>query len=97
MSVQLPTIDTNVDVNYPDFNQKPLIAQITEQEEKIRFNKFSYETAWEIGSKIRSLFMERRGIDVGQGKVGLVVHIELFNGHRLFTTALGAASGPANW
>ena len=74
-----------------------MIETISTQESSIRFNQFNAKVAWDLGSKIRSLFAER--YPDGQSKgLGLVVRVELFNGLRLLECVVGdgPVTAPAN-
>src|SRR5688572_29197251 len=60
--------------------------QLALQEERLRFVRFSEDTAWEIGMKLRALGESR--------KLPIVIHIRLTN-RQLFYSAL-AGSTPDN-
>lgn len=62
------------------------IAQLTAQEERLRFPRFTETTAWEIGTKLRTLGETR--------KLPIVIDIRLTN-RQLFYSAL-AGSTPDN-
>lgn len=62
------------------------IAQLTAQEERLRFPRFTEATAWEIGTKLRTLGEAR--------KLPIVIDIRLAN-RQLFYSAL-AGSTPDN-
>lgn len=64
------------------------------QEASARFSTFSADAAWEVGSAIRSAFLAQR-----TGNQGVIITIELFTGHRLFSAVVGAPPvvGPDNW
>lgn len=65
------------------------LRQITEQEARLQFQSFSAHTAWEIGSRLRALAVERQ--------LSVAIEIEV-NGHTLFTTALpGTTPDNADW
>lgn len=81
----------------PKTSFKSMIETISTQESQIRFNQFNAQVAWDLGSKIRSLFAER--YPDGQSKVlGLVIRVELFNGLRLLESVVGdgPVTAPAN-
>lgn len=67
-----------------------------EHERLARFKSFTEETAWTLGTTIRSLFLERHGEDKSKG---IVIKIETFTGHTLFAAAVGKTPviGPDNW
>lgn len=73
-----------------------LLPILTSHEEKARFNGFTADTAFELGSTIRSLFIERYGGNDGKG---IIISIELFSGHRLFSAVVGSSPAVAtgNW
>ena len=91
MSVKLDTI-----LNNKVTDHEIILPIIQSHEESIKFTTFTAENAWEIGSSIRSLFQERYS---GQNGKGIVISIELFNGHRLFSTVVGQSPAVAagNW
>lgn len=62
------------------------LRQLALQEERLRFAKFTEETAWEIGTKLRAL--------AGTRKLPIVIDIRLTN-RQLFYSAL-AGSTPDN-
>jgi uncharacterized protein (UPF0303 family) len=65
------------------------LAVLEQQEYLLRFTSFSPETAWELGSLLRALLMDRR--------VGGTIEIELAN-HLLFACATPASNpGQADW
>ncbi|WOO78549.1 UPF0303 protein [Vanrija pseudolonga] len=73
----------------------PAIRDLAAQQESAaRFSTFSADAAWEVGSAIRAAFLERR-----VGDQGVIISIELFTGHRLFSAVVGAPPvvGPDNW
>ena len=97
MSSQIPSIDLETPVKDPKTSFKSMIETISTQESQIRFNQFNAQVAWDLGSKIRSLFAER--YPDGQSKgLGLVIRIELFNGLRLLESVVGdgPVTAPAN-
>ncbi|KAL1407500.1 hypothetical protein Q8F55_006933 [Vanrija albida] len=65
-----------------------------QQEAGARFAAFSAAAAWEVGTAIREAFLKN-----SSEAQGIIVTIELFTGHRLFSAAVGAppAVGPDNW
>jgi uncharacterized protein (UPF0303 family) len=73
-----------------------ILPIIAEHERQIRFSGFTADSAFELGSTIRSLFLERYG---SAGDKGIVIAIELFNGHRLFSAVVGHSPAVAagNW
>ena len=74
---------------------EPLLASITEHERLARFTGFTADNAFELGSTIRSLFLERYA---GKGK-GIVIKIELFSGYTLFSAVVGGSPpvSKGNW
>jgi uncharacterized protein (UPF0303 family) len=62
------------------------LARIAIQEQKLKFTTFDEETAWRLGSRVRSLAVAR--------KLSLVVDVRRF-GHPLFYSAL-AGTTPDN-
>ena len=76
------------------------VLAIVRRHEAIQFKSFTHETAWQVGSTIRTLFLENRGkAGTKPGDPGIVIHIVLWNGHTLFTSSLGSAPrvGPGAW
>ncbi|KDQ20107.1 hypothetical protein BOTBODRAFT_170124 [Botryobasidium botryosum FD-172 SS1] len=74
-----------------------LLNEIIQQETTLRFPIFNAEIAFEIGTSIRSRFLNDKS-----GKFsnkGIVIHISTFTGHTLFAAACGNESeiGPENW
>lgn len=55
------------------------LHQITQPEARLQFRSFSAHTAWEIGSHLRALAVERQ--------LSVAIEIEV-NGHTLFTATL---------
>jgi hypothetical protein len=97
MSSQIPSVDLSTPMKDPKTSFKSMIETISTQESSIRFNQFNAQVAWDLGSKIRSLFAER--YPDGQSKgLGLVVRVELFNGLRLLECVVGdgPVTAPAN-
>lgn len=81
----------------PKTSFSDMIKTISTQESSIRFNQFNAQVAWDLGSKIRSLFQEK--YPDGQSKgLGLVIRVELFNGLRLLEAVVGdgPVTAPAN-
>ena len=76
-----------------------LVRLTTSHESLIRFPSFDYTTAWEVGSAIRSHFLDEHPDANQAGGPGLVIGIELFNGNTLFRSLVGhgPAVGPGNW
>lgn len=74
---------------------EPLLSSIAAHERLARFKSFSNDDAFELGSTIRRLFLERYG---AQDK-GIVIKIELFSGHVLFSAVVGESPPVAkgNW
>ena len=72
-----------------------LLSSIKQHEQLARFKGFTADNAYELGSAIRALFMERYA-DKG---LGIVVKIQLFGGHELFSAVVGDAPSVAlsNW
>jgi uncharacterized protein (UPF0303 family) len=65
------------------------LAILEQQEQQLRFNRFNPETAWELGSWLRTQLMDRH--------VGGTIEIELAN-HLLFACATPTANpGQADW
>jgi uncharacterized protein (UPF0303 family) len=97
MSSQIPSVDLSTPMKDPKTSFKSMIETISTQESSIRFNQFNAQVAWDLGSKIRSLFAER--YPDGQSKgLGLVIRVELFNGLRLLECVVGdgPVTAPAN-
>jgi uncharacterized protein (UPF0303 family) len=97
MSSQIPSVDLSTPMKDPKTSFKSMIETISTQECSIRFNQFNAQVAWDLGSKIRSLFAER--YPDGQSKgLGLVIRVELFNGLRLLECVVGdgPVTAPAN-
>jgi uncharacterized protein (UPF0303 family) len=71
-----------------------LLPLIIKQESLTRFTTFNSTTAYELGTTIRSLLLERYGNDVAA-----VIMIELWGGYEVFKTVVG--KGPevsmGNW
>jgi uncharacterized protein (UPF0303 family) len=74
-----------------------MIKTISTQESAIRFTQFDSSVAFELGSKIRQLFLEGYP-DAESNGLGLVIRIELFSGLRLFEAVVGNGpiTAPAN-
>jgi uncharacterized protein (UPF0303 family) len=78
-----------------DKDYDTLLPILEEHEALARFTRFTADDAFELGSTIRSTFMERyKGIPTG-----IVVKIQLWNEHVLFTAIAGDAPQPSagNW
>jgi uncharacterized protein (UPF0303 family) len=73
-----------------------VIATCTAQERQYRFKEFDEEIAFEVGCAIRNTFKQQYA---GKPNKGIVVHIETFTGHTLFSAVVGQAPwvGPENW
>lgn len=76
-----------------------IAALVAKQEALLRFNKFDDEVAWEIGNIVRDLFIQARSSGKHAADAGIVIHIETFTGHVLFSCAVGKPPtvGPDNW
>lgn len=94
---EIPSVDLKTPMKDPKTSFKSMIETTTIQESSIRFNQFNAQVAWDLGSKIRSLFQERYPDGQKQG-LGLVIRVELFNGLRLLETVVGdgPVTAPAN-
>jgi uncharacterized protein (UPF0303 family) len=57
-----------------------MIPLIIDQENLSRFTTFNWDTAWQLGTTIRDLFLERYAEKVGNGS-GIVIMIEVWGGH----------------
>lgn len=82
--------------NEIDKKAADLLKIIVEQERLAKFAAFSADDAWAIGTTIRDTFKESYA---DNGAAGIVIHIETFTGHRLFSSAIGNpdAIGAENW
>ena len=87
----------------PNTSFGPMLATLADQESSIRFISLDHTAAWELGSKIRQLFIERytdtdTDAEARSKGLGIVVRIELFNGLRLleFIVGDGPITAPAN-
>ncbi|KAH8801901.1 hypothetical protein DL96DRAFT_1538189 [Flagelloscypha sp. PMI_526] len=70
----------------------------TKHEEELKWPAFNEETAWNLGNKIRSLFLERKNEKVPEYEhASVVISITLFNDHILFQTSVGPDCKPDNW
>jgi uncharacterized protein (UPF0303 family) len=79
---------------YSTATDSAVIAELAAaQEAAARFEAFSDAVAWEVGTTIRETFVATHPA------ASCVIHIELFNGAVLFSTAIGTAPavGPDNW
>ncbi|KAH8801899.1 hypothetical protein DL96DRAFT_1538184 [Flagelloscypha sp. PMI_526] len=77
---------------------KAKIDIATRHEEELKWPAFNEETAWNLGNKIRSLFLERKNEKVPEYEsASVVISITLFNGHILFQTSVGPDCKPDNW
>ena len=77
-------------------NSSTLVPIIAQQEEFARFKRFNSNDAFELGSAIRSVYLEKYGKRPG---LGAIISIQLWSGHVLFTAVVGDAPyvGPGNW
>jgi uncharacterized protein (UPF0303 family) len=76
------------------------IAALTAQQEALlRFSKFDADVAWQVGSVVRETFLAARAAGKHAPESGVVIHIETFTGHTLFSCAVGRPPtvGPDNW
>ncbi|EPQ29097.1 uncharacterized protein PFL1_03386 [Pseudozyma flocculosa PF-1] len=75
------------------------IAELTDQEARLRLPTFDFDAAFGIGSAIRSAFLQAHETGCASGVEGIVISIQLFSGHTLFSAAVGHAPsiGPDNW
>lgn len=75
-----------------------LVPLIIEQEQSTIFTSFSASKAWQVGNALRDAFIKRFPKYETERK-GLIINIELFSGHRLFSAAIGEspAVGADNW
>lgn len=73
-----------------------LLSKIEEHERLARFKSFTSENAWELGSAIRSLYIEKYG---HKKDSGVIIAIRLFSGHQLFASVVGDAPAVSegNW
>jgi uncharacterized protein (UPF0303 family) len=93
----LPRVDLSTPMKTPGTSFAEMIKTISTQESAIRFTQFDSSVAFELGSKIRQLFLE--GYPDAESKgLGLVIRIELFSGLRLFEAVVGNGpiTAPAN-
>lgn len=76
-----------------------IAALVAKQEAALRFNKFDAEIAWTVGNVIRDTFIAARKAGKHAPDSGIVIHIETFTGHTLFSCAIGTPPtvGPDNW
>ncbi|BEI85227.1 hypothetical protein CcaverHIS002_0506280 [Cutaneotrichosporon cavernicola] len=76
------------------------IASIVAQQEAVlRFRKFDSDIAWEVGNVVRETFLAARAAGRHAVNSGIVIHIETFTGHTLFSCAVGPSPTvrPDNW
>lgn len=76
------------------------IAALTaRQEALLRFRKFDEEIAWQVGNVVRETFLAAKAAGKHAPESGVVIHIETFTGHTLFSCAVGKPPtvGPDNW
>lgn len=89
-------------------DMQALVEQINKDEVELRLPSFTPDDAFEIGSAIRNLFQDvsrrppeaQNDVYRGLSEVdGIVIHIETFTGHRLFSCTAGSpeAVKPDNW
>jgi uncharacterized protein (UPF0303 family) len=78
-----------------ELDSPKLLDLITEQERLLRFKSFDSAAAWRVGNAIRGEYTT----GFQQDTTGIVIHIELFSGHVLFSCAVGEPPfvGPDNW
>lgn len=76
-----------------------IAALVAKQEALLRFNKFDDEVAWLVGNTVRDNFLAARKAGKHSADSGIVIHIETFTGHVLFSCAVGKPPtvGPDNW
>ncbi|KLT45205.1 hypothetical protein CC85DRAFT_240963 [Cutaneotrichosporon oleaginosum] len=76
-----------------------IASLVAKQEAQLRFVKFDADVAWRVGTSVRDTFLAARETGVHPSNAGIVVHIETFTGHTLFSCAVGSAPavGPDNW
>ncbi|GMK55509.1 hypothetical protein CspeluHIS016_0205650 [Cutaneotrichosporon spelunceum] len=76
-----------------------IAAIVAQQEAVLRFRKFDGDIAWQVGNAVRENFLEARAAGKHAADSGIVIHIETFTGHTLFSCAVGRSPtvGPDNW
>ncbi|TKY91010.1 hypothetical protein EX895_001009 [Sporisorium graminicola] len=87
-----------VTMNLPTDQKKVLQDQVNlieSQESSLVLSELTNDTAFELGSLIRSAFLS----EFDPAKDGIVISIALFSGHTLFSCAVGnpLKLGPDNW
>jgi uncharacterized protein (UPF0303 family) len=65
------------------------IAQLTAQEERLRFPRFTETTAWEIGTKLRTLGQAR--------KLPIVIDVRLSNRQLFYSALTGSTPDNPDW
>jgi uncharacterized protein (UPF0303 family) len=65
------------------------IARIAEQERRLRFSSFNEDTAWELGSRLRSL--------AGERGVAVAIEVRLARETVFFCAMPGTAPANADW
>ena len=72
-----------------------ILSTIQEQHKFAKFKAFSADTAFELGSKIRELFLK----NFDPKELGIIIKIETFGGHLLFASVVGnsGAVAASNW
>ncbi|PVF95442.1 hypothetical protein CPB86DRAFT_787993 [Serendipita vermifera] len=101
-------------MNHPEEVRK-LVAQIQKDENELQLPTFTPEDAFRLGCALREKFGELKNEVANADKFhnkykgtvyenfpissGIVIHIEAFTGHKLFTCTVGSASAvkPDNW
>ena len=68
-----------------------MLTALAQHEQHARFTAFTYDTAWQVGSAIRSGFLEKYPDAVKEGGPGIVCQIVLWTGHILFGCTVGNA------
>ncbi|BEJ16216.1 hypothetical protein CspHIS471_0508210 [Cutaneotrichosporon sp. HIS471] len=82
----------------PETSSK-IASIVAQQEAVLRFRKFDGDIAWEVGNVVRETFLAARAAGKHALDSGIVIHIETFTGHTLFSCAVGRSPtvGPDNW
>ncbi|MCK3778602.1 heme-degrading domain-containing protein [Ensifer sesbaniae] len=65
------------------------LARIARQEQELQFERFDLETAWELGSLLRKMAVER--------KLGVVIDVTLFSMQVFYAALDGATPDNPNW
>jgi hypothetical protein len=87
----------------PDLIQQNVMAPsfppLSTPEPTIIFNSLDHEVAFETGVAVREHFLNAYPAAGEPGGPGIVIQIQLFNGHVLFASAVGPGPvvGPSNW